>query len=295
MKVFGGRVAAITGSASGIGRALAEDLARRGAQLSLADIDDAGLTETVARCEGYGVKVTSQHLDVADRAAVEAWAERVVADHGRVNLVVNNAGVALGATVESMSYEDFEWLMGINFWGVVYGTKAFLPHLKASGEGHVVNISSVFGLVSVPSQSAYNAAKFAVRGFTDTLRMELEIEGAPVSVTTVHPGGIKTNIARNAHVDPSVAMLSGDAVTDAARADFERLFITSPTKAAHQILTAVQRDRRRALIGPDAKAIDLLARLPAGLYQSVLTRGARAGAMRHQPAKAPMPAPTRTP
>ncbi len=179
-----------------------------------------------------------------------------------------------------MSYEDFEWLMGINFWGVVYGTKAFLPHLKASGEGHVVNLSSVFGLISVPSQSAYNAAKFAVRGFTDTLRMELEIEGAPVSVTTVHPGGIKTNIARNARVDASVAELAGDA--EAARADFERLFITSPEKAAHQILAAVQRDRRRALIGPDAKAIDLLARLPAGLYQSVLTRGARAGRARRQ-------------
>ena len=154
------------------------------------------MAETVAQCGRYGNRITSQHLDVADRDAVYAWAERVVADHGSVNLIVNNAGVALGATVESMTYEDFEWLMSINFWGVVYGTKAFLPHLKASGEGHIVNLSSVFGLISVPSQSAYNAAKFAVRGFSDTLRMELEIEGAPVSVTTIHPGGIKTNIAR---------------------------------------------------------------------------------------------------
>jgi NAD(P)-dependent dehydrogenase (short-subunit alcohol dehydrogenase family) len=280
VRVFQGRVAAVTGAASGIGRALAEELARRGAHLALADIDDAGLAATVARCEGHGVKVIAQRLDVADRAAVYGWADQVVADHGRVNLVVNNAGVALGATVESMSYEDFEWLMGIDFWGVVYGTKAFLPHLKASGEGHVVNLSSVFGLVSVPSQSAYNAAKFAVRGFSDALRMELEIEGAPVSVTTVHPGGIKTNIARNARVDQSVAELAGD--TEAARADFERLFVMSPEKAAHQILSAVQRDRRRALIGPDAKAIDLLARLPSGLYQSVLTRGARAGRARRQ-------------
>jgi butyryl-CoA dehydrogenase len=273
MKQFKGRVAAVTGAASGIGRALAKDLARRGAHLALADIDDAGLAETVAQCEGFGVKITSQHLDVADRDAVYAWAERVVADHGTVNLVVNNAGVGLGATVESMSYEDFEWLMNINFWGVVYGTKAFLPRLKASGEGHIVNVSSVFGLISVPSQSAYNAAKFAVRGFTDTLRMELEIEGGPVSVTTIHPGGIKTNIARNARMDPSVTELTGDA--EKARSDFERIFITSPEKAARQILAAVQRDRRRALIGPDAKVIDFISRLPAAFYQTLLARGAR--------------------
>jgi NAD(P)-dependent dehydrogenase (short-subunit alcohol dehydrogenase family) len=274
VKDFNGRVAAITGAGSGIGRALADALSRRGAHLALSDIDDPGLAETVARCEGRGVTVTSQHLDVADRDAVYGWAGRVVADHGRVNLVINNAGVALGATVESMSYEDFEWLMNIDFWGVVYGTKAFLPHLKESGEGHIVNLSSVFGLISVPSQSAYNAAKFAVRGFSDTLRMELEIEGAPVSVTTVHPGGIKTNIARNARMDHSVSGIAGD--PDKALANFERAFITSPEKAARQILAAVRRDRRRALIGPDAKVIDLVSRLPAALYQTVLTRGASA-------------------
>jgi short-subunit dehydrogenase len=271
MKDFRGRVAAITGAGSGIGRALANALARRRASLALSDIDDTGLAETVAQCEGFGVKVTSEHLDVADRDAVYGWADHVVTDHGRVNLIINNAGVALGATVESMSYEDFEWLMHINFWGVVYGTKAFLPHLKLSGEGHIVNLSSVFGLISVPSQSAYNAAKFAVRGFSDTLRMELEIEGAAVSVTTIHPGGIKTNIARNARIDASVHDLAGDP-KKAAR-DFERAFITSPEKAAAQILTAVRRNRRRALIGPDAKLIDLVSRLPAGIYQSILTRG----------------------
>jgi NAD(P)-dependent dehydrogenase (short-subunit alcohol dehydrogenase family) len=273
MKDFKGRVAAITGAGSGIGRALANELARRGAHLALSDIDDAGLAETVSQCEGFGVKITSQHIDVADRAAVYAWADEVVADHGEINLVVNNAGVALGATIESMSYEDFEWLMNINFWGVVYGTKAFLPYLKASGEGHIVNLSSVFGLISVPSQSAYNAAKFAVRGFTDTLRMELEIEGAPVSVTTVHPGGIKTNIAKNARMDVSVTDMAGD--PEKARLDMERVFITSPQKAARQILAAVQRDRRRALIGPDAKVIDFISRLPATLYQTALAKGAR--------------------
>ena len=199
-----------------------------------------------------------------------------MADHGQVNLVINNAGVALGATIESMRYEDFEWLMSINFWGVVYGTKAFLPHLKASGEGHVVNLSSIFGLISVPSQSAYNAAKFAVRGFTDALRMELEIEGAPVSVTTIHPGGIKTNIAKNARIDDNLAEITGD--PEQARRDFERAFVTSPDKAARQILAAVQRDRRRALVGPDAKVIDFVSRLPAALYQTVIEKGARRAA-----------------
>ena len=217
--------------------------------------------------------MTSQRVDVADRAAVYGWADQVVDDHGAVNLIVNNAGVALGATIESMSYEDFEWLMGINFWGVVYGTKAFLPHLKASGDGHIVNLSSVFGLVSIPSQSAYNAAKFGVRGFTDALRIELDIDRCGVSCTTVHPGGIKTNIARNARIDESVLDIAGSA-EDTGR-NFERIAMTSPEKAARQILTAVERDKRRALIGPDAKVFDLVSRLPAGLYQSVLARGAR--------------------
>jgi NAD(P)-dependent dehydrogenase (short-subunit alcohol dehydrogenase family) len=272
MREFGGRVAAITGAGSGIGRALAQALARQGAHLALGDIDDTGLAETVAQCEGFGIKITSRHLDVADRDAVYEWAASVVRDHGRVNLVVNNAGVALGATVESMSYEDFEWLMNINFWGVVYGSKAFLPHLKQAGEGHIVNVSSVFGLISVPTQSAYNAAKFAVRGFSDTLRMELDIEGAKVSVTTIHPGGVKTNIARHARMDASVRDVAGD--PEKAIKDFERAFITTPDKAATQILAAVRRDRRRALIGPDAKVIDFVSRMPATIYQSLLTRGA---------------------
>lgn len=274
MKDFNGRVAAITGAGSGIGRALAIDLAGRGAHLALSDVDEAGLAETVGRCEGRATKVTSQRLDVADREAVFAWADAVVADHGRANLIFNNAGVALTATVESMSIEDFTWLMDINFWGVVHGTQAFLPHLKESGEGHVINISSVFGLLSIPSQSAYNAAKFAVRGFTDSLRMELEIEGAPVSSTTVHPGGIRTNIVRNSRLDPSAAGVAGD---DKAQlvVDFDRVARTSPEKAAKVILAAVQADRRRVLIGPDARLFDLAARLPAGVYQQVIVRGAR--------------------
>ncbi len=273
MRSFNGRVAAITGAGSGIGRALAEALAGRGASLALSDIDETGLAETVVLCEGRGVKITSQRVDVTDRDAMHAWAQQVVDDHGAVNLIFNNAGVGLGATVEAMSYDDFEWLMGINFWGVVHGTKAFLPHLKAAGEGHIVNLSSVFGLISVPAQSAYNAAKFGVRGFTDALRMELEIEDCGVSCTTVHPGGIRTNIAKNARMDPSVLGLNGD--TDRARLEFDKVARTSPERAARLILAAVEHNRRRALIGPDAKAIDLISRLPAGLYQRVIVRGAR--------------------
>ena len=272
MKTFRGRVAAITGAGSGIGQALATQLAGSGAELALSDIDVVGLAETVARCERLGVKVSSSKVDVAVRDAMYGWADRVVAEHGKVNLIFNNAGVALGATIESMSYEDFEWLMGINFWGVVYGTKAFLPHLKNSREGHIVNISSVFGLISVPSQSAYNAAKFAVRGFTDALRIELEMAPCGVSSTTVHPGGIKTAIVRNARFDESAASLAGD--VDILRKRFDKIAVTTPEKAARQILAAVVANRRRALIGPDAKVIDLLARLPAGLYQRALAKGA---------------------
>ncbi len=278
MQDFDGRVAAITGAGSGIGRALAEELARRGTHLALSDIDETGLADTVVRCEGRGVKVTSARVDVADRAAVEAWADAVVADHGKVNLIFNNAGVALGATIDAMTYDDFEWLMGINFWGVVHGTKAFLPHLRAAGEGHIVNMSSVFGLVSIPTQSAYNAAKFGVRGFTDALRIELDMEDCGVSCTTIHPGGIKTNIARNARMDSSVEAFTGGK-SDPAR-DFHKVAMTSPEKAARQILTAVERDKRRALIGPDAKIFDVVARLPIAVYQKSIVRGARRNAGR---------------
>ena len=273
MKDFRDRVVAVTGAASGIGRALAVELAGRGAHLALSDVDDAGLADTVGRCEGRGVKVTAQHLDVAGREAVHRWADWVVDDHGRVNMIVNNAGVALSSTIEAMSYDDLEWLMGVNFWGVVHGTKAFLPHLRAAGEGHVVNVSSVFGLLAIPSQSAYNAAKFGVRGFTDALRIELEIERSPVSATTVHPGGIRTNIVRNARLDPESSPIGGDA--DRAAREFDRVARTTPDAAARQILRAVERNRRRALIGPDAVAFDLVSRLPAGVSQRILVAGSR--------------------
>ncbi len=270
MKHFNGKVAAITGAGSGIGRALALELARRGCHLALSDNDEASLAETVVLCEGHGVKVTSCPVDVANRDAVFAWAEDVASEHGKVNLVVNNAGVSLGYDFQAMSYDDFEWLMGINFWGVVHGTKAFLPHLLAADEGHVVNLSSVFGLISVPGQSAYNAAKFAVRGMTESLRMELKGAHSTVSCTTVHPGGVKTNIVRNGRHDET-RIAPG---TDPAAA-FEKIARTTPDQAAQTILRAVERDKRRVVIGTDGKIIDLLSRLPAAIYQGPLAFGAR--------------------
>ncbi len=271
MDDFEGKVAAITGAGSGIGRALAVELAIRGADLALSDIDEAGLAETVGLVQGRGVKVSSVRLDVADRDAVFAWADTVVADHGSVNLIFNNAGVTLFASIDTMSDDDFEWLMNINFWGVVHGTRAFLPYLKASGEGHVVNISSVFGLMAIPSQSAYNAAKFAVRGFTDALRIELEVEPCGVSATTVHPGGIRTNIARDARIDDSAVGMSRDEIA----ANFDRVTITTPTAAAKKILSAVRKNRRRTLVGPDAVLFDLVSRLPAAVSQRFVAFAAR--------------------
>ncbi len=273
MKSFAGRVAAVTGAASGIGRALAIELVQRGADVALSDVDTDGLATTAAQCEGFGNKVSTRKLDVADREAVEAWATEVVDIHGRVNAIFNNAGVAVGSTVRAMSYDDLSWLMGVNFWGVIHGTMSFLPHLEAAGEGHIVNISSVFGLVSIPSQSAYNASKFAVRGFSDALRMELEIAGSPVSVTTVHPGGIRTNIARSARVNESVRNLSADPAK--VGEEFDRLARTSPEAAARQILRAVNHNRRRVLVGPDAHVFDLAARLPSSVFQRLLIAGAR--------------------
>jgi NAD(P)-dependent dehydrogenase (short-subunit alcohol dehydrogenase family) len=269
MKDFNGKVAAITGAGSGMGRELAIELAARGCHLALSDVNDTGLAETVRRVgDKSGVRVTSQRVDVASREQVYAWAERVVADHGKVNLVFNNAGVALGATIEGMKYEDFEWLMNINFWGVVYGTKAFLPHLKKTGDGHIVNTSSVFGLAGIPSQSAYNAAKFAVRGFTESLRQELDMEGCGVSATSVHPGGIKTNIAKAARLDQSVKQLGLD--EKEATAKFEKNFITTANKAARIIIRAVERNQRRALVGPDAVVIDLMVRMLPSSYQKLV-------------------------
>jgi NAD(P)-dependent dehydrogenase (short-subunit alcohol dehydrogenase family) len=270
MKSFENKVAAITGAASGIGRELALELGRRKCHLALSDVNEEGLRETTEKARESGVRVTSRRVDVSERDTVYAWADEVSNEHGKVNLIFNNAGVALASTVERMSYEDFEWLMNINFWGVVHGTKAFLPHLKAAGEGHIVNISSVFGLAGIPTQSAYNSAKFAVRGFTESLRQELDMLQCGVSATSVHPGGIKTGIARASRIDPSISDLGVSNV--GTREKFEKTFITGADKAARVILDGVQRDSRRVLIGPDARIFDWVVRLLPSTYQRITVK-----------------------
>jgi NAD(P)-dependent dehydrogenase (short-subunit alcohol dehydrogenase family) len=264
-----GKVAVITGAGSGIGRALAYDLARRGATLAISDVDATGLAETAKQVRVIGAPVHQARLDVTDRSAVLTYADEVAAEFGAVHLVINNAGIAFTGDIEKMTFEQIERVMDVDFWGVVNGTKAFLPHLIASGDGHVVNISSLFGLLSMPGQGAYNAAKFAVRGFTEALREEMLINGHPVRVTCVHPGGIKTAIARNAG-----AVDGEDAAALAAFFD-AKLAKTSPESAARSILRAVTGNRPRAVVGLDAKLLDLLVRLTGPGYQRLVAVAAR--------------------
>ncbi len=262
MKSFAGKVVVVTGAGSGIGRALAQNFAERGATLALSDVDEAGLAETARLIEG--AKVRTDRLDVTDRAAMASYASAVVEEFGGVNVLVNNAGVALTGNVLDMSYENMEWVLGIDFWGVVNGTKEFLPHLIASGDGHLVNLSSLFGLLAVPGQSAYNAAKFAVRGFTEALRQEMLLAKHPVAVSCVHPGGIKTAIARNARV--------ADGEDQAALADYfdRKLAKTSAKKAAEIIIAGMLSDKPKIVVGADAKVLDLFVKVLGARYQKIL-------------------------
>jgi NADP-dependent 3-hydroxy acid dehydrogenase YdfG len=264
MNPFEGKVAVITGAGSGIGRALAVNLAKKGARLALSDIDTEGLAETVGQAEALGATVKSDRLNVAEREAVLAYAEAVVAHFGEVHQVYNNAGIAYNGDVEKSEFKDIERVIDVDFWGVVNGTKAFLPHVIASGDGHIINISSLFGLIAVPGQSAYNAAKFAVRGFTEALRQEMLIAKHPVKVTCVHPGGIKTAVARNATVADDQ-----DAQTFAEFFD-KRLAIHSPEMAAETIVDGVRKGRARVVIGWEAKALDVLARIIGSSYQRIV-------------------------
>ena len=272
MKNFKNQVAAITGAASGMGRTLAVELAKRGCHLALSDVNELELAKTAEQAGRHGVRVTITRLDVADRAAVFAWADQVAKDHGKVNLIFNNAGVALSANAGTVSIADFEWIMGINFWGVVWGTQAFLPHLKKSGDGHVVNTSSLFGLMSQPTQGTYNASKFAVRGYTEALRMELELEGAPVSATCVHPGGIATNIALAGKIDPALEKATGVSADTQRRRANKLINVTTAQSAALQILAAVEKNARRVLVGPDARMLDKMVRLLGSWYQPLVMR-----------------------
>ena len=275
MKTFEHRVAAITGASSGIGRALALELAARRCDLALSsNSNQKALAETAAMASKHGVKVTTSKVDVARNEQVLAWADQVVKDHGRVNLIINNAGVVFAGTVAGTAISDYEWVMGINYWGVVYGTKAFLPHLEASGEGHIVNVSSVFGLFAQPGMSAYNSSKFAVRGFTESLRQELDMAKNGVSATCVHPGGVKTNIAASARTSESLSAVTGGSAA-AGMQSFEKLLNTTAEQAAKAILTGVRKNARRVLIGVDARAADGMQRLLPGTYQSLVTAGMR--------------------
>lgn len=267
--VLQGKVAVVTGAASGIGAALARALSAQGCKLALADWNETGLRSVAAALPG---EVMAEKLDVSDRAAVFAFADRVKARFGVVHVVINNAGVAVSQNVAQHSIEDYEWIMGINFWGVLYGSKAFLPMMQAQKEGVIVNISSVFGLIGAANQSGYCAAKFGVRGFTESLRWELELARAydrhfDVHALLVHPGGVKTNI-----VNSSRFHMSYDGKTDkaAVNAQFQKMATLTPETAAALIVEGIQKRSPRILLGSDARLLARLQRFFPVQYGRVL-------------------------
>ena len=274
MKNINNKVVALTGASSGIGRMLAVNLAKQGCHLALADVNEPGLRETVSMIK-EGVRVTMHRADVADREQVYRFADDTVKQHGRVDIIINNVGVVVCDSLEDVSYEDFEWLFNINFWGVVYGTKAFLPHLKKRPEGHIVNISSINAMIPFSHNGPYNAAKSAVMGFTETLVQELD--GSTVRVSCVYPGGIKTNIAWSArfrrHVDPAVSH-------DDVAKTFDAIARTSADRAARVIIAGIRRNKRRIMVGLDARFMDFhkrLAPVMANLMAGRIMRGRKRG------------------
>jgi len=261
-------VAAVTGAASGIGRSLAVNLAGEGCGLALADIDQDGLKQTVELIPVEGIKISTHVLDVADRQQVYRFADDVAAEHGKVNIIINNAGVALAENLEDVTYEDFNWLLGINLWGVIYGSKAFLPYLKQQPEGHIVNISSVHGLFTNRNVGPYCTSKFAVRGFTQVLCQELR--DTAVRVSCVHPGGIKTDIVRNARFikgsDPETSH-------EEAVESFDKYIAwTSADRAARIIIKGIKRNKTRILVGPDAHIYDVFQRMFPVMWQKLMGR-----------------------
>ena len=264
MSKVSNKVCVVTGAGSGIGRELALELARRGARaVAISDVNDQGLAETarLVEAEVPSVAVHEQHLDVADRQAFIAYAETIAGEFGVVHQLYNNAGIASGKTVLDASFEVYDKVIGINLFGVIHGTKVFLPHLIASGDGHVTNISSLNGFMAQDELSAYCATKFGVRGFTETLRIEMLRDKLPVKVTVVHPGGVKTNIA-TAGLQHAEEL--GYEVSEHERrrvqAYNDKLLRMPPAEAARIIIDGVERDRARVLVGNDAKLIDLIVR-----------------------------------
>ena len=260
-------IAVITGAASGIGRALAVRLAAEGVEgLAISDVNAEGLGETARMLEGAGARVSTHVLDVSDLAQMRVFAADVVARHGRVTHLINNAGVSLFGNVEEVSIEDMEWLMGINFWGTVYGVKLFLPVLREQASAHIVNVSSVFGFVAPPGNAAYSASKFAVRGFTESLRHELA--GTGVAVSCVHPGGVATNIARDGRVGANAA----PAAKEESVRYHTKLSRTTPERAAETIVRGIKRRSKRILVGMDARLIEVVHRAAPVSYLSVMDR-----------------------
>ena len=259
-----GRTAVITGAAGGIGRAIAMSLARRGCHLALADLNETGLQETATLARTNSLRISLHRLDVADRFAIAEFPNIVAAEHETVDVLVNNAGVAVGGTFEQVSDEDVEWLFEINFWGVVRMTRAFLPLLRASGDARIVNLSSVYGLIAPPEQVAYAASKFAVRGFSEALRHELE--GSGIGVTVVHPGGVNTSIAENARVPAGVT----EEEIERRRKQYRKLLTLPPAVAGETIVRGIERRQPRVLIGSDAKVISAVARLLPVSYWKLL-------------------------
>ena len=267
---FEGSAAAITGAASGIGRALALQLAARGCDVALADLDQSGLESAASEIRAaHARRVTIRRVDVADPKQIQEFAASACADFPALNLLFNNAGVALLGEFDEFDEAQMAWLMDINFWGVVRGTRAFLPHLQGRQQAHIVNISSIFGIIAPAGQSAYSASKFAVRGFSESLRHELAMNKSPVRLSVVHPGGVKTNIARQArsgaHLRESVSMIElGNR--------FERLARTTPEAAARRIIRGIERNEPRILIGGDARLLDLIQRFKPATYWALLAR-----------------------
>src|SRR5713226_6393011 len=270
MTAIRGAAAAATGAASGIGRALALELAARGCDLALADRDEAGLQSVATEiAKAHSRKVTVHRVDVGDPKQIEAFAQAAISAHPGLNIVVNNAGVALLGQFNEIDHAQMDWLMNINFWGVVHATRAFLPHLARQSEAHIVNLSSIFGIIAPPGQTAYAAAKFAVRGFSESLRHELAMAKSPVRLSVVHPGGVSTNIVRNSR--------AGSGITDNARRAqsierFDAVAKTTPAAAALRIIEGIEKNAPRILIGNDARFMDLLQRFRPGTYWAVLQR-----------------------
>ncbi|MGB8607480.1 SDR family NAD(P)-dependent oxidoreductase [Bradyrhizobium sp.] len=270
MTAIRGAAAAVTGAASGIGRALALELSARGCDLALADRDEAGLQTLAAEIAKAGLQKVSVHrVDVSEPGQIEEFAQAATSAHPGLNIVVNNAGVALFGQFNEIDHSQMDWLMNINFWGVVHATRAFLPHLARQREAHIVNLSSIFGIIAPPGQTAYAAAKFAVRGFSESLRHELQMAKSPVKLSVVHPGGVATNIVRNSR--------TGVGMTDNARRAqsierFDAVAKTTPAAAAQRIIKGIENNQPRILIGNDARFMDLLQRFRPGTYWAVLAR-----------------------